>query len=193
MIAPYAVSWVRDSFDVGDNVGLYSGLLVGSFTFATAITSPFFGWLSDIVGRRVLMAGGLFSAGILTLIGGLSGKYWIAFSFRFLAGLLDASQTVSFAAIGDLTTGEARFVAFGYSKGASQVAKILTSLIGGLTYNIKPGKKIVCVSSQWHIPMPFVLSSSYHNVHHHTHPPITSAQTPSSRTSPNTTRCCSPT
>jgi hypothetical protein len=29
--------------------------------------------------------------------------------------------------------------AFGYSKAASQIAKILTSLIGGLTYNIKPG------------------------------------------------------
>ncbi len=50
VIAPYAVSWVRDSFDVdGQNVGLYSGLLVGSFSFATALTSPLFGWLSDIV------------------------------------------------------------------------------------------------------------------------------------------------
>jgi MFS family permease len=136
VIAPYAVSWVRDSFNVGQNVGLYSGLLVGSFSFATALSSPFFGWLSDIVvsnkvdsirnnllahptpnqpkqGRRVLMAGGLFSAGLLTLIGGLSGKYWVSFSMRFLAGLLDASQTVSFAAIGDLTTGKARFVVRG--------------------------------------------------------------------------------
>lgn len=52
VIAPYAVSWIRDSFKVGGrNVGLYSGLLVGSFAFATAITSPFFGWLSDIVVR----------------------------------------------------------------------------------------------------------------------------------------------
>lgn len=52
VIAPYAVSWIRDSFHVGDlNVGLYSGLLVGSFAFATALTSPFFGWLSDIVVR----------------------------------------------------------------------------------------------------------------------------------------------
>ncbi len=56
------------------------------------------------------MGGGLFSAGLLTLIGGLSGKYWVVFSMRSLAGLLDASQTVSFAAIGDLTTGKARFV-----------------------------------------------------------------------------------
>lgn len=67
---------------------------------------------------------------------------------RFLAGLLDASQTVSFAAIGDLTTGEARFVAFGYSKAASQIAKILTSLIGGLTYDVKPGM-FCCCSSGW--------------------------------------------
>lgn len=33
-------------------------------------------------------------------------------------------------AIGDLATGRARTVAFGYSKAASQVAKILTSMIG---------------------------------------------------------------
>lgn len=34
------------------------------------------------------MASGLFSAGLLTLIGGLSGSYWASFTMRFLAGLL---------------------------------------------------------------------------------------------------------
>lgn len=111
VIAPFAVSWVRDSFHEDPaSVGLYAGLLVGSYSFATALSSPFFGWLSDIIGRRVLIAGGLAVAGSLSMVGGLSSAYWVCFAMRFLAGLLDASQTVAFAAIGDLTTGRARSV-----------------------------------------------------------------------------------
>jgi len=40
--------------------------------------------------------------------------------------------------------------AFGYSKAASQIAKILTSLIGGLTYNIKPGPWVVIMFKRVH-------------------------------------------
>jgi predicted MFS family arabinose efflux permease len=129
IIAPYAQDWVRDTYHV-NNIGLYSGVLIGGVQFARALSSPFFGWLSDSMGRRLLMAGGLLIAGCLTMAGGLSKNFWMCFGFRFLAGILNPAEVVATAAIGDLATGRARTVAFGYSKAASQVAKILTSMIG---------------------------------------------------------------
>jgi len=113
-----------------DNTGLYSGVLLGGIKFARALSSPFFGWLSDSMGRRLLIAGGLLTAGCLTMAGGLSQNFWMCFGFLFLAGLVNPTEVVATAAIGDLATGRARVVAFGYSKAASQVAKILTAMIG---------------------------------------------------------------
>ena len=129
VVAPYAQDWVRDTYRV-DNVGLYSGILIGGYALARALSSPFFGWLSDSMGRRILIAGGLLIAGCLTMAGGLSQNFWMCFGFRFLAGILNPTEVVATAAIGDLATGRARVVAFGYSKAASQIAKILTSMIG---------------------------------------------------------------
>ena len=65
IIAPYAQDWVRDTYHV-NNIGLFSGVLIGGVQCARALSSPFFGWLSDSCGRRLLMAGGLLTAGCLT-------------------------------------------------------------------------------------------------------------------------------
>lgn len=120
VVAPYAQEWVLHTFQM-DNIGLYTGILVGSMAFARALSSPFFGWLSYSIGRRLLMAGGLLAAGSLTLGGGLCQRFWLTFTFRFLAGLLNPTETVATAAIGDLATGQERKVAFRYSKAASPV------------------------------------------------------------------------
>ncbi len=136
-MAPYAQAWVRGTFHV-KNVGLYSGILVGSTALSRALASPYLGWLSDNVGRRLLIAVGLLCAGVLNLVGALSSNFWACVGLRFLAGLLNSTETVGFAAIGDLSTGNLRQVSFGYAKAASQIARILTSFIGGWTYNLKP-------------------------------------------------------
>ncbi|EWM20930.1 Major facilitator superfamily domain, general substrate transporter [Nannochloropsis gaditana] len=52
VMAPYAQEWVLHTFQT-NNIGLYSGILVGSMAFARALSSPFFGWLSDSIGRRL--------------------------------------------------------------------------------------------------------------------------------------------
>lgn len=52
VMAPYAQEWVLHKFPT-NNIGLYSGILVGSMAFARALSSPFLGWLSDSIGRRL--------------------------------------------------------------------------------------------------------------------------------------------
>lgn len=52
VMAPYAQEWVLHTFPT-NNIGLYSGILVGSMAFARALSSPFLGWLSDSIGRRL--------------------------------------------------------------------------------------------------------------------------------------------
>lgn len=96
IIAPYAQDWVRDTYHV-NNIGLYSGVLIGGVQFARALSSPFFGWISDSMGRRLLMAGGLLTAGCLTMAGGLSKNFWMCFGFRFLAGILNPCEVVATA------------------------------------------------------------------------------------------------
>lgn len=137
IMVAYGTVWVRDNFHM-KNVGFYSGLLIGVFSFTVALSAPFLGWWSDMIGRRYLLIMGLASVATFELIGGMVGNYWVSVAMHGLAGLLDSTQSVSYAAIGDLAKGPARQVAFGFSSVAFQVARILSSVIGGLTYGVEP-------------------------------------------------------
>ncbi len=77
--------------------------------------------------------------------------------------------------------------AFGYSKAASQIAKILTSLIGGLTYNIKPGPWVVIMFKRAHTQVTQQIKPF------HIYPSTYPYKTLCSRTYRVMTPCCSPT
>ena len=63
---------------------------------------------SDVIGRRGLILLGLSSLAIFNLIGAFTSDYWVSLTMHGLAGLLDSTSSVAYAAVGDLTTGRQR-------------------------------------------------------------------------------------
>lgn len=61
-----------------------------------------------MVGRRGLILLGLSSVATFNLVGAFVMDYWVALFLHGLAGFLDSTQSVAYAAIGDLTTGAQR-------------------------------------------------------------------------------------
>lgn len=61
-----------------------------------------------MVGRRGLILMGLSAVTVFNLIGAAVMNYWVALFLHGLAGFLDSTQSVAYAAIGDLTTGAQR-------------------------------------------------------------------------------------
>jgi MFS family permease len=61
-----------------------------------------------VYGRKSLIIFGLLVLGVLTAASGFVRNYWIALGLRVIAGLCDSTQSVAYAAIGDLATREDR-------------------------------------------------------------------------------------
>jgi hypothetical protein len=51
---------------------------------------------------------GLCAVAVFNLVGAFVMSYWVALFMHGLAGFLDSTQSVAYAAIGDLTTGAQR-------------------------------------------------------------------------------------
>lgn len=77
----YGTIYVRDTFHIQD-VAFYSGILLGIFSLTVAISAPFLGWLSDMIGRRYLLIMGLMSVAIFCLIGGMVGNFWVSVAMQ---------------------------------------------------------------------------------------------------------------
>lgn len=61
-----------------------------------------------MIGRRGLILMGLTSVAVFNVMGIFILDYWAVLLLHGLAGLLDSTASVDYAAIGDLTTGAQR-------------------------------------------------------------------------------------
>lgn len=89
-----------------------------------------------VMGRPAVIVLGLLAVGVFSLIGAIVDSYWLSLILHGIAGLFDGVQTAATAAIGDLSIGTSRQIAFAYSAASYQVARILSSVIGGFLYGI---------------------------------------------------------
>ena len=120
--SPIAVTWL---------VAVYSLM---QFLFA-----PWWGQLSDRVGRRPVLLVGLFGSALSYLLFGLAGSLAVLFVARCLAGLMGATIGVAQAYVADVTSPEERARGMGMIGAAFGLGFILGPVIGGLLAHFGAG------------------------------------------------------
>ncbi|KAF2130627.1 MFS general substrate transporter [Dothidotthia symphoricarpi CBS 119687] len=107
-IFPYAYFMVED-FSVGKGkaeIAMYTGMVTSSFAFMECISGIFWGRLSDRIGRKKVLLGGLFGTGLSMLLFGFARSLPMALVARALGGLLNGNIGVLQTTVAELVTDE---------------------------------------------------------------------------------------
>ena len=106
IIIPFLTYLVKDlaSTEGVVQVGLWVGLLMTSYSAAQFLFSPFWGALSDRIGRRPILMIGLVGNTVFFTAFGFSNTLLFALAMRFLAGVFNGNIAVARAYIGDVST-----------------------------------------------------------------------------------------
>ncbi|MBX9685969.1 MAG: MFS transporter, partial [Candidatus Obscuribacterales bacterium] len=107
------------------------GYLVMSYSLMQFFMTPFWGRLSDSVGRRPIMLVSLATSAIGYAIWGLAGSLMMLFASRLIAGLGNANIAVAQAYISDVTKPEDRAKGMGLIGAAFGLGFTLGPAIGG--------------------------------------------------------------
>ena len=106
IVIPFLTYLVEDLTPANQtaNIGLWVGLLMTSYSAAQFLFAPFWGSLSDRIGRRPVLMVGLIGNTVFFTMFGLANTLIIAFIARFLAGVFNGNIAVARAYIGDVST-----------------------------------------------------------------------------------------
>ena len=107
------------------------GLLMASYSLMQFIFTPFWGRLSDRVGRRPILLFSLAASSIGYLIWGFSSSLLMLFVARMVAGAGNANIAVAQAYVSDVTTVENRAKGMGMVGAAFGLGFVLGPAIGG--------------------------------------------------------------
>ncbi|MCJ1306610.1 hypothetical protein MMC25_000253 [Agyrium rufum] len=102
-IFPYAWPMVK-SFSIGDanSASFYAGILISSFALFEALTSMYWGSLSDRVGRKPVLLLGCAGTMISMMTMGFATNFWMALAGRALGGCLNGNIPVIQTMVGEL-------------------------------------------------------------------------------------------
>lgn len=105
IVIPFLTYLVEDLTPEGQtaNIGLWVGLLMTSYSAAQFLFSPFWGSVSDRIGRRPVLMVGLVGNTVFFTMFGLANTLLIAFAARFMAGVFNGNIAVARAYIGDVS------------------------------------------------------------------------------------------
>lgn len=133
---------------------LFYTLILAIPTLFLLIGAPFWGRISDRIGRRYVLLIGLTGVGMsfaLSALGIMWGSLAILFFSRALAGFMDGSEAVAQAAIADLSTPQEKARHLGYATFAGTIGFIIGPIVGGFL-----GEE--SITGRYHYEIPFVLS-----------------------------------
>jgi MFS family permease len=90
-IFPYAYYMIKDFGIAKDEstLSMYVGMITSSFAFAECVSGIFWGRLSDRIGRKKVLLGGLFGTGLSMILFGFAQNLPMAMVARALGGLLN--------------------------------------------------------------------------------------------------------
>ncbi|MCK5778745.1 MAG: MFS transporter [Rhodospirillales bacterium] len=114
------------------------GLLMAVYSAAQFISAPFWGRLSDRVGRRPVLLGTIFAAALSYVWLGLADTLITLFAARALGGLMAGNISTAFAYAADVTTKENRAKGMGMIGAAFSIGFILGPAIGGILAGADP-------------------------------------------------------
>jgi MFS transporter, DHA1 family, tetracycline resistance protein len=124
ILPTYAVSLGATSFEVG--------LVMAVYALMNFIFSPFWGTLSDRVGRRPVIAGTVLVTAMAFLLLAHANTLFLLFAARMLAGIGSANIAASQAYITDVTPPEGRAKTLGLIGAAFGIGFIFGPPVGGL-------------------------------------------------------------
>jgi MFS family permease len=123
----------------GTQVAYYAGLITAVFSICEAISSIFWGMLSDKIGRKPVIIMGLLGTTISLLTFGLSPNYYVAMFARGMSGALNGNVGVIKSIVAEMTDETNRPEAFSYMGVMFGFGCILGPLLGG--YLSKPAER----------------------------------------------------
>jgi MFS family permease len=109
------------------------GVLVGSYSAIQFALAPFWGRVSDRIGRRPVLLLGLAGSTVSYLLFALSGNLWVLLGSRILDGGSGATINVAQAYLADSSAPEARARAMGRIGAAVGTGFIVGPMLGGIT------------------------------------------------------------
>lgn len=115
------------------------GLLFASFSAMQFLFAPFWGRLSDRVGRRPVLIGGLVGTSASYVLFGLADSMPLLFLSRCLAGFFGANVSTAQAYIADVTTSADRAKGMGVLGAAFGLGFTFGPLVGGELVGFHPG------------------------------------------------------
>ena len=107
-------------------------LVAASFTLAQSLFGPFWGWLSDRVGRKPVLLITIFGTFCAYLLLAFTSTLWMLFAARFLGGAMAANMGVAHALVTDLTRPEERTRGIARLSGAAGLGFVAGPAVGGL-------------------------------------------------------------
>ncbi len=114
------------------------GLLFASFSGMQFFFAPMWGRISDRIGRRPVLIGGLFGTAIAYVIFAHADSLTVLFASRIMAGFFGANVSTAQAYIADITTPENRAKGMGLIGAAFGLGFTFGPLIGGELTAISP-------------------------------------------------------
>ena len=120
--------------------GLAIGAIIGSFSLMQFFFAPFWGRLSDRIGRRPVIlistAGSVVAYGLFGVSAYFTGEkgLWILLGSRLFAGFCGANVSVASAYIADITSAENRSKGMGLIGMSFGLGFVLGPAIGGLSW-----------------------------------------------------------
>jgi multidrug resistance protein len=115
------------------------GMLFASFSLMQLIFAPFWGRLSDHIGRKPVLVGGLFGTAISYVLFGFADSMVMLFVSRMLAGFFGANVATAQAYVADITTPENRAKGMGIIGAAFGLGFTFGPLLGGEMVGISMG------------------------------------------------------
>ncbi|KAI1736348.1 MFS general substrate transporter [Xylaria scruposa] len=132
-ISPYLPEMVESFPGVHhDQVGLYVGLLASAFALAQLATNLFWGYLSDIVGRKPIMLAGTSLLCVCFVLFGLCTRYYQIILVHIAMGLLNGNAAVVPTCLGELTDRSNQSKAFTWLPVVYSLGSITGPALGGL-------------------------------------------------------------
>lgn len=157
LMFPFLFFMIRDFKDVDPTaLGLYCGLITAAFSFGQAITSIFWGYLSDRYGRRPILLIGLLGHAISIVAFGLSKSTLMACFSRILCGMLNGNVGVAKSVLAEITTSQTRPISFTLLGLMWAMGMVIGPVIGGFLAD--PSSKFPLFrNSSFFIRFPYVL------------------------------------
>jgi len=122
------------------------GLLMATYSFTQFLAAPFWGRLSDRVGRRPVLLVSLAGAAVAYLWLGFAESLWMLFAARAVGGFMAGNISTAFAYVADVTRREDRAKGMGMIGAAFGLGFIAGPAIGGLLAGPDP------VHANFHAP-----------------------------------------